>query len=400
MASIRVKFRNSSIEGKEGIIFYQIIHDRTVRQISTAHHILPSEWNDKKSIIVSQQESERAEITKKTAENIRMDMARFNRIIATHESNGQKYTADDIAAAFKKYMQNYSLTEYMSALIHKFELSGKTRTAETYTSTLKSFRLYLNNKDIMLDSLNSGTMEAYESFLQQKGVVPNTISFYMRILRATYNRAVDEGAIEDCKPFRHVYTGIERTVKRALPLRSIKKIKSLDLSYRPAADYARDMFLLSFYLRGMSFIDMAFLKKSDLKNGYISYRRRKTRQALSIKWTDEMQAILDKYPDNSTPYLLPIIRNSNKTERKIYRNMSYNINRNLKTVARIADINVRLTMYCARHSWASAAKTAGIPITVIRDGMGHLSETTTQIYLASLDTNAVDRANELILRRI
>ncbi len=400
MASIRVKFRNSSIEGKEGIIFYQIIHDRTVRQISTAHHILPSEWNDKKSIIVSQQESERAEITKKTAENIRMDMARFNRIIATHESNGQKYTADDIAAAFKKYMQNYSLTEYMSALIHKFELSGKTRTAETYTSTLKSFRLYLNNKDIMLDSLNSGTMEAYESFLQQKGVVPNTISFYMRILRATYNRAVDEGAIEDCKPFRHVYTGIERTVKRALPLRSIKKIKSLDLSYRPAADYARDMFLLSFYLRGMSFIDMAFLKKSDLKNGYISYRRRKTRQALSIKWTDEMQAILDKYPDNSTPYLLPIIRNSNKTERKIYRNMSYNINRNLKTVARIADINVRLTMYCARHSWASAAKTAGIPITVIRDGMGHLSETTTQIYLASLDTNAVDRANALILRRI
>lgn len=252
----------------------------------------------------------------------------------------------------------------------------------------------------MLDSLNSGTMEAYESFLQQKGVVPNTISFYMRILRATYNRAVDEGAIEDCKPFRHVYTGIERTVKRALPLRSIKKIKSLDLSYRPAADYARDMFLLSFYLRGMSFIDMAFLKKSDLKNGYISYRRRKTRQALSIKWTDEMQAILDKYPDNSTPYLLPIIRNSNKTERKIYRNMSYNINRNLKTVARIADINVRLTMYCARHSWASAAKTAGIPITVIRDGMGHLSETTTQIYLASLDTNAVDRANALILRRI
>ena len=400
MASIRVKFRNSSIEGKEGIIFYQLIHDRTVRQISTAHHILPSEWNDKKSIIVSQQESERAEITKKTAENIRMDMARFNRIIATHESNGQKYTADDIAAAFKKYMQNYSLTEYMSALIHKFELSGKTRTAETYTSTLKSFRLYLNNKDIMLDSLNSGTMEAYESFLQQKGVVPNTISFYMRILRATYNRAVDEGAIEDCKPFRHVYTGIERTVKRALPLRSIKKIKSLDLSYRPAADYARDMFLLSFYLRGMSFIDMAFLKKSDLKNGYISYRRRKTRQALSIKWTDEMQAILDKYPDNSTPYLLPIIRNSNKTERKIYRNMSYNINRNLKTVARIADINVRLTMYCARHSWASAAKTAGIPITVIRDGMGHLSETTTQIYLASLDTNAVDRANALILRRI
>ena len=96
-------------------------------------------------------------------------------------------------------------------------------------------------------------------------------------------------------------------MKRALPLPVIKKIKALDLSHAPSVEFARDMFLMSFYLRGMSFIDMAFLKKSDLKYGSITYRRRKTGQRLVIAWTAEMQQLLDKYPENETEYLLPII---------------------------------------------------------------------------------------------
>ena len=107
-------------------------------------------------------------------------------------------------------------------------------------------------------------MEAYEAWHRQRGVTPNTISFYIRILRAVYNRAVEKEIIENLNPFRKVYTGVEKTVKRALPLDTIKKIKALELSLTPALEYARDMFLMSFYLRGMSFIDMAFLRKSDL----------------------------------------------------------------------------------------------------------------------------------------
>ena len=110
----------------------------------------------------------------------------------------------------------------------------------------------------------------------------------------------------------------------------VKKIKALDLSLEPTLDFARDMFLMSFYLRGMSFIDMAFLKKTDLKHGYIIYRRRKTGQQLTIEWTKEMQNILDKYPDNPTQYLLPIIKNEGINERCAYRNIGYNINHSLK----------------------------------------------------------------------
>ncbi len=166
---------------------------------------------------------------------------------------------------------------------------------------------FRQGKDILLDSVTPGIIESYEAWHKSRGVVHNTISFYMRILRAVYNRAVEVSIIEDCNPFRRVYTGIDKTVKRALPLSVVKKIKSLDLSLKPTLNYARDMFLMSFYLRGMSFVDMAFLKKSDLKNGYIIYRRRKTGQQLIIKWTVEMQTILNRYPDNPCGYLLPVI---------------------------------------------------------------------------------------------
>ena len=252
----------------------------------------------------------------------------------------------------------------------------------------------------MLDCLSSEVIEAYEAWHHNRGVTPNTISFYNRILRAVYNRAVEEDVIEDRNLFRHVYTGVDKTVKRSLPLYVIKKIRGMDLSLNPALDFARDMFMMSFYLRGMSFIDMAYLKKSDLKNGYVTYRRHKTGQQLTIEWTNDMQFVLDKYPENESDYLLPVIKTTGINERCAYRNVGYNINRSLKQISKMLSLNFRLTMYVARHSWASAAKAKGIPLSVISEGMGHDSEATTQIYLASLDTSVVDRANAVILKSL
>lgn len=252
----------------------------------------------------------------------------------------------------------------------------------------------------MLEHLNRDMMESYEAWLRMRGISPNTISFYTRILRAVYNRAVEEGLTENKNPFRKVYTGVEKTIKRALPMKMIKKIKSMDLSFKPNMEYARDMFILSFMLRGMSFIDMAFLKKKDLNNGYLTYRRRKTGQLLMIKWTKEMQAIVDKYAKWESEYLLPIIRNPQAIAIYAYRNAGYSINRQLRYIANSLQLPIPLTMYVARHSWASAAKAKGIPTSVISEGMGHDSELTTQIYLASLDTSVVDKANSILLQEL
>lgn len=393
MASIKVKFRLSTVSDREGTIYYQIIHERKVRQLISDYRVFSYEWDENRSMVTATQKSDRKPYILSIWERIRWDVERLTKISRKLEADGLAYTADDVIDEFNRYANEYSLFNFMENLIIKFKQNGKIRISETYTAALNRFKKYHKDEDLMLDCLTSEIMEAYEAWHRDKGNSPNTISFYTRILRAVYNRAVEERIIENRNPFRHVYTGVDKTVKRALPLSVIKKIKALDLSLAPSLDYARDMFMMSFYLRGMSFIDMSYLKKSDLKNGSIVYRRRKTGQQLTIGWTPQMQSLIDKYPDNPTQYLLPIIKTVGCNERCAYRNAGYNINHNLKKIAEMVGIQISVTMYVARHSWASAAKAKGVPLSVISEGMGHDSETTTQIYLASLDASVVDKAN-------
>ena len=293
------------------------------------------------------------------------------------------------------------LQPFMQEIIHRMYVLGKERTGETYTSTLNSFMRFRQDRDILWEEFDADLLISYEAYLKSTGVDMNTISFYNRILRAVYNRAVERGFTTQRYPFKYVYTGIGKTVRRGLPLKVIRSIKYMELSAFPLLDYARDMFLFSFYTRGMSFIDMAYLKKSDLKNGALTYLRKKTGQRLWIRWENNMQDILDKYPViQDSPYLLPIIRQAGIKERTQYNNALHLVNRKLKFIGEMLEISIPLTMYVARHSWASVAKSKNIPLSVISEGMGHDSENTTLIYLTSLDIAIVDRANRLILKSI
>lgn len=299
----------------------------------------------------------------------------------------------------------------MHELISAFRSRGRIRTAETYTATLNSFRTFLvetrrlTGRTVVergprLSRLTPEMIEAYEAWILGRGNCRNTSSFYMRVLRAVYNRAVDSGMIVDRRPFARVFTGIAKTSKRAVSGAYVRKIRRLVLPETSPEAFARDMFMLSFYLRGMSFVDMAYLRKSDLRDGYVVYRRRKTGRKLMIAWTAEMQTILNKYPANPTQYLLPIISRVGGNDRVAYLNKSYKVNRSLRKIGSMVGLPGALTLYVARHSWASIARAKGVPLSIISEGMGHESESTTRIYLATLDTRAVDRANAMILRSV
>lgn len=403
MASVKVKFRPSSIDGKEGSIYYQVIHNRVVRHIRTDYRIFESEWNDKASIVSLPilASTERRNYLQSVTNCIKWDIKRLNVIIALCEKRNGNYTTDDIVAKFNEQANEQSLFCFMQGVIDQLKRLNRIRTSETYTAALSSFMKFRDGQDILLCEVDSDTMMLYEAWLKAKSICPNTVSFYMRILRAVYNRAVEKKLVEQRHPFKHVYTGIDKTVKRAVPLKVIKCIKELNLTLKPHLDYARDMFLFSFYTRGMSFIDMAYLKKADLKNGVITYRRKKTNQQLSIRWEKCMAEIVAKYEGRSaTQYLLPIITDPLTEERIQYRNALCRVNVALKEVARLANLSIPLTMYCGRHSWASIAKSKNIPLSVISEGMGHDSEETTRIYLASLDSNVIDKANSLILKEL
>ena len=399
MASVKVKFRPSSVNGKEGSIYYQVIHDRAVRQIKTDCRIFESEWNDKVSAVAvpALASNERKNYLQSVASRIEWDKKRLRTIIALLENGNKSYTVEDILLKFNKQPDGQSLFPFMQGIIGQLRRLNRIRTSETYAATFASFMKFRNGQDILLCEIDSDTIMLYEAWLKANGNCPNTTSFYMRILRAVYNRAVEKELTEQRHPFKHVYTGIDKTVKRAVPLKAVKRIKVLDLTLKPHLDYARDMFLFSFYTRGMSFIDMAYLRKKDLQNGTLSYRRRKTGQQLFIKWERCMQEILDKYPVNETEYFLPIITKRDEDYRKQYANELHQVNHLLKKIGKQLDLPIPLTMYVGRHSWASIAKSRNVPISVISEGMGHDSENTTLIYLASLDTSVVDKANKKIL---
>lgn len=236
-----------------------------------------------------------------------------------------------------------SLALFMQTNITHLKELEQTRTGETYATAFNSFMRFTNGEDVSLSEMDSDMMVAYETYLKVNGVSMNTISFYMRILRA---------------------------------------------------------FLFSFYTRGMSFVDMAYLHKEDLSEGILSYKRKKTGQLLHIRWERCMENIVKKYSWNHTVYLLPILKDNGVDERRQYKNAITLMNRRLKDIGRMVGLTHPLTMHCARHSWASVAKHKRIPLSVISESMGHDSEGTTMIYLSSLDTAVIDEANKQVLKEL
>lgn len=295
---------------------------------------------------------------------------------------------------------NTSLPSFVDQLRTQFLQQNKLRLAETYQSALNSFCLYINKVEILMEDIDSKMIEGYESYLKQKKLTLNTISFYMRILRAIYNRAVKSGAIADKKPFSHVFTTMTKTAKRAIPIQTIQKIAQAHITNKNEA-LARDLFLFSFYTRGMSFVDIAYLKKTDLNNTYLIYKRKKTGQELKIAWRKEMQELVDRNSSKDGVHLFGILdENSEKSLRFQYHYTQCIINTALKRLGKQLNLGTNLTMYVARHSWATIARQKNIPLSVICDGMGHNSEKTTQIYLQSVDAEAIDRCNDKLIAAI
>lgn len=403
MATVKVKFRASSVGTGEGTLVYKLTHRRVTRQITTGYRLYPQEWDGahSKVVIPSDRDSRRQAYLKALEEKIADDMTLFREIIALLDCTGGHYTADEVVGQYRIPPETGGFMCFARSLTTELKRTGRERTAERYTTVLNSFRRFLAERgDIPLNRIESALMVEYESHLKAEGICPNSSSFYMRGLRAVYNRAVEKGLTVQRNPFRHVYTGIDKTVKRAIQLKAVRQIRDQDLRLEPTMDWARDLFMFSFYTRGMSFIDMAYLKKSDLKNGVLSYRRQKTGQRLFIKWEKPMQEIVSRYDTSGTPYLLPVIRDMRTDGRKQYKSAAHRVNRLLKKLGMRLGLAIPLTMYVARHGWASIAKSRNIPVSIISEAMGHDSEKTTLIYLASLDTSAIDKANSLILKAL
>jgi site-specific recombinase XerD len=393
--SVKLKFRPSKIIGKEGVILIQLIHSRKVKLISTFCRIFPEEWDWRNEIIILNiADCERFNELQSRKSRLDAELRTIHDLICLFEKRNN-YTVDELSDLYTSNSFNGNLFPFIDYITKALKEKCREKTASIFTTVKMSFLRFRSGQDILINNIDNELIMKYENYLKTIGLKKNTASCYLRALRSIYNQAVGKGLSSQKSPFKGVYTGIDKTVKRAINEDIIIRLKNMDLSANMALGIARDLFMFSFYMRGMSFVDMANLKKSDVKNGYIVYFRSKTKQSITVRMEDCMRKIIAGYSKQTIKdYLLPIY-----TEPDIdYMNCLRTYNKRLKRISEMLGLEKSLSSYVARHSWATLALRKGIPVEVISESMGHENETTTRIYLASLGQSVVDKANAEIIR--
>ena len=393
MATLKVKLRPSKVEGKAGVIYYQITHNRKTRQITTRLRVCPADRDaDKEKLIqVTQNRS-------MIQNSIDSDVTLLKRVILDLDSRGADYSVNDIVNRYKSPQSHILVLDYMCTQVEQLRATNRLGTAKNYEKTISSFGEFLGDVRLPLSALTEQVITDYNTFLVQRGLVRNSVSFYMRVLRAIYNKAVRQKLIEQQHPFTEVYTGIDRTRKRAVSESIIAQLHRLELEAETPLAFCRDLFIFSYCTRGMAFVDIAYLKKTNLQNGMICYARRKTGQLLNVRIEPSIQRIIDRYTESDSPYVFPILNSLDANE--AYREYQTALNTHNRLLGRLSEIlgcGCKLTSYTSRHSWATAARNHNVPISVISQGMGHTSEQTTQIYLTMLENSVIDDANKGII---
>ena len=396
MATVKVKLRPSTVPGKAGTIYYQLTHLRQVKQITTKIHLHPQDWDSNKAQIIFTDSTSYLLQCK-----IDRDLDRLKKIIYKIDAECANYTVNEIIEKFYQTTADYSITDFFTQQIQKLKNDNRRGTARNYSKTLKSLKAFMKNTDSTFNIVTEQFVESYNTFLIQRGVVRNTISFYMRIFRSVYNKAVTQKIIEQTFPFKNVYTGVDRTRKRAVTETVISQLLSIDLKKSKALQFARDLFIFSFYARGMAFVDIVYLKKSNIQNGYITYVRHKTGQELTIRIETRLQNIINQYEKKDSLYLFPILNTEDENKAYSQYEIALNYyNRQLKRLSKLLEPNINLSSYTPRHTWATTARNKNVPLSIISAGMGHSSEKTTLIYLTKIDNSIIDEVNKAIIDSI
>lgn len=381
-------------------LVFQVIHKRRKKLLYTGFHIKETAFDGlEEKIIVDSTDSafSVADVAKMNRE-LRKIRNRIHAKIRRLEQTKDSFTVEDIISQCirKDPKQQFYLLRYIDTQIERKKALKKDGMAAAYKSTRSSLARFLNNSDIRLSMIDLHFIREYEDFLYSSGVTGNTVSYYLRNLRTLYNQAMVDGFHPRREyPFVKAQTRPAKTVKRALTRENLRSLANLRLENAPGLMFACDLYLFSFYAQGMAFVDIVLLKKSNVCNGILTYSRHKSKQLIRIAVTPQMKEIMDKY-ETEGEYIFPILNSQYPSEYKQYRLALGRINRHLKKIATMIDIEVPLTTYTARHTWATLARECGAPVSVISAALGHTSEEMTRIYLKEFDVSLLDKINSMV----
>lgn len=303
-----------------------------------------------------------------------------------------------IISAFIRNKRDKMFMVLAQQIVSEEALYKSRSTVDNYHTALRSFSCFTGT-DILLKDITPQLMEHYQQHLKLNGICLNTISCYMRSLRTLYNKIITKKKFKPAKhPFCNVYRGKTKTQKRSITDAEILQIKELKLPQHSYIKLCQDTFLFSFYALGMPFVDIVYLKHSQIKNGEISYYRHKNKQPVHVLIEPCIQEIIDRYYNSQRKYIFPFITSDDKqiAEMQYLKHLG-RYNRNLKRIAAMAGVTANITSYTMRHTWASLAFRNNIDLPIISKALGHTNTNTTITYIREIDDTPIAEANRKLI---
>jgi integrase len=402
MATLKIIIRTDQPKKNgECQLSIRVTKDRKKSEMALGYYIQPNDWDNAK------------ECPKKKYGNFH-DLAifilslrtKFNEVLLELNKKNEPFGSTDIIKKLKPQKSDpNTVFSFCESHINRVRTQERISTASIFKSTLNRFKIFRNNIDLPFSELTPLTISDFETWLLSGGIAKNSAFVYLRTLKTFINEAKKlEIVPESFNPFKGKsfaeYRRI-KTKKRALTQEQIEILKNTDFSYNEKHKLAMDIFLFSYYARGMNFNDIAKLKWSDLINDKINYTRSKTNTPFIIGINQNIKLILDVYKKtrvNNNSYVFPILSEKHKTptqqENRIDKVLKQ-INKNYKEIGDRLNIPA-FTTYAARHTFATLAQKRGVNISLIKEALGHSSEDITRVYLEGIDNSALDKEFEHI----
>lgn len=328
--------------------------------------------------------------------------------ILDFQSSNKDYSAASLINTINENHSPKTVEEMFIDIFNDLLNMGKIGNAQIYKHTLNSLKRFnKRNIDIPFNDIDSLWLNKYEQFLRKNGNSDNTISHYFRTLRSVFNKAIQSKLIKkDSYPFTDykISKFNVKTIKRALSKETILQIMNLDIPKNlHMLQLAKDIFIFSYLCGGINFKDISYLTKDNIKDNKLTYYRSKTGNQISLPIKKEAFQLIERYNYYSLKngYLFPILnRNVHITKmqqhNRIKKTLS-RINKELKKIASMTGLNINLTTYVARHSYATVLKKSGVNLALISETLGHADMKTTQIYLDSFDNEQIVTAMRNLL---
>ncbi|MEY3499320.1 MAG: hypothetical protein RL308_989 [Bacteroidota bacterium] len=329
------------------------------------------------------------------------------KILDEYQADDMDFSLLDFEYKFKGDKLNSKITvyEHFQDIINRMKLSNRIGNSRAYYDTCNSFFKFNLDKDLTFKNLNVSKIENYEAYLRSRNNQDSGIAFKMRALRAVFNSAIRNNIVkQDFYPFtKYKISKLKgKGIKRALTRVEVKRIIDVDIEERPDLINTKNYFIFCYFARGVNWIDVLRLKKSDIQDGYITYIRSKTKGRFMVKILAPVQEILDYYilQERNTSYVFPILLKDDLTPIQIENRKQKTLkkfNKDLKELARLAKVAKNVTSYVIRHSYASNLKQLGVSTDKISESMGHSNLEVTKSYLRDFETVEIDFENEKLL---